>query len=76
MSAERVKCCKCGSDDVAVYKREDNALCPACCEKTEEHADGESGHHFDYERDERGYRCRYCYAEPPHDWWGYDPVEP
>lgn len=48
------------TDDVICYP-DDHALtvCPACCAKTQEHTDGESGHQFYYERGE-GHMCRYC----------------
>jgi len=63
-----VKCSKCGSDDVIAYMTEATAICPSCCEKTVEHADGESGHVFKYARSE-GYTCDHCGVEPDDQWY-------
>lgn len=53
-------CRVCGSKhDVICYGTPADTICPNCC-ATAEHADGETGHGFDYQRSERGYQCRYC----------------
>lgn len=39
-----------------------------CC-GTAEHPDGETGHQYEYERDERDYWCRYCSQPAPHEWY-------
>lgn len=54
-------CRKCGNNkDIIVYP-DDHALtiCPTCC-KTAQHPDGEDGHQFEYQRDERRHICKYC----------------
>lgn len=53
-------CRVCGSKhDVICYGTPTDTICPDCC-ATAEHADGETGHGFDYVRSERGHQCRYC----------------
>lgn len=56
-------CRICGKrETVAVYdeKNLQNAICPECCEKGAEHADGETGHVWEYDRSERGQVCQKC----------------
>ena len=40
----------------------ENAICPACCDESED------GHEYRYERGE-GYRCQHCGCEPDDDWY-------
>lgn len=54
-------CRICGkNENVAVYREEDpsQTVCTECCDKAE-HADGETGHMFPYERGS-GFECKYC----------------
>ena len=46
----------------------EHAICMDCC-GTAEHPDGETGHQYEYERDERDYWCRYCSQPAPHEWY-------
>lgn len=41
---------------------DDHALtiCPDCCDKVEEHPDGEKGHQWEYDRGDRQHICKYC----------------
>lgn len=55
-------CRVCGQTQEVICYQEDKpgeTVCPECCQKAE-HSDGETGHQFDYKRDERGHTCRYC----------------
>ena len=63
-------CCVCRkADDVACYPDEGagKTYCPTCCGVAEKD-DGEQGHQFDYDKDERDYICRYCGERAPRDW--------
>jgi hypothetical protein len=59
-------------DKVAVYDGANPFLtvCPDCCETGVEHADGEAGHVWVYERSERGNVCDKC-GQIEHDDVGY-----
>lgn len=50
-----------GRHEVVVYdtKRREDTICQTCCE-TAMHADGETGHVWEYERSERGNVCQKC----------------
>jgi len=54
-------CRVCGKPDAVICYPDDHSqtICPDCCPKAE-HADGETGHQFDYDRAERQHECRYC----------------
>jgi hypothetical protein len=54
-------CRVCHSNQHVICYPNDHAqtICPECCAKAE-HADGETGHYFVYERSERRHECRYC----------------
>lgn len=55
------KCRVCNSDKGVLVYPEDStqAICPDCCDKAE-HADGETGHVWEYDRHERGSVCIHC----------------
>ena len=57
-------CAGCGGD-VLCWPNEGPAYCPECC----------PDHDYEYEPAERTRRCKTCSAEPPDDWWGYDPYD-
>lgn len=49
--------------DVSCYPDDHSkTICPECCGKGAEHADGETGHVFEYARGE-GWTCNYCGTE-------------
>jgi hypothetical protein len=54
-------CRVCGKKDEVICYPDDHSqtVCPECCDKAEEHPDGEKGHQFYYDRWE-GHLCRYC----------------
>jgi len=54
-------CRVCGKADDVISYPDDHLLtiCPDCCEKTE-HPNGEIGHYFYYDRDERARICEAC----------------
>ena len=58
--AEAVICRACGKHDPVMCYPDDHsqAICPDCCVKAE-HADGETGHVFIYDRWE-GHYCTHC----------------
>lgn len=48
------------TDDVISYPDDHSlAICPGCCDKVEEHPDGEKGHQWEYDKWD-GHYCRYC----------------
>jgi hypothetical protein len=53
-------CRVCGkNDDVGCYPDDHSqTICVVCCPRAE-HADGETGHQFDWEPGD-GWMCRYC----------------
>lgn len=51
--------CHSAKDVICYPDDHGQTVCPECCDKAE-HADGETGHQFDYDRPERSWDCRYC----------------
>ena len=71
--AKSPPCRVCGKADPVIVYPDDHAqtICPDCC-GTAEHADGETGHVWEYDRWERDWVCVHCgilrrcteYSEP------------
>lgn len=56
-------CRVCGKDaPVLCYdpQHHETAICPECCGKGAEHANGETGHEWEYDRYERDHACVHC----------------
>jgi len=64
--------CRVCLEPVAIYDQNNpfTAICPTCCEAGAEHADGEKGHVWEYERAERDNVCQKC-GVTEHDDVGY-----
>ena len=61
-------CSVCGkADDVICYPDKGKAYCPVCCGGALKD-DGEQGHQYEHDRDERDWFCVYCGDPAPHDW--------
>ena len=61
MNPPTFKCGTCGAGTI-VEPTEGPAICPACCEKSED------GHDYQYERDERTWVCQHCGEFAPGEW--------
>lgn len=56
-------CRVCGKDCDVAPDYPDRAICPECCDTSEE------GHDYVYVRGERAHLCYYCGQERPNDWY-------
>lgn len=67
--SEAPPCRVCGKS-VATWPNDhpERAICMDCC-GTADHHDGETGHQYEYDRDERNHLCRYCAAPAPDEWY-------